>query len=421
VVDDKGRRNGGEEPAGDGRGEPPVAPGPGIRLGRPFGIPIYVSPSWFVVAAFITVLLAPQHGDGSDPANDFGNELGAWRYVLSLAYAVFLYASVVVHELAHSAVAKRLGLPVRRIVIHFLGGVSEIEKEADTPGKAFWIAFVGPLTSALLAALGFGVYELIPHGDTVGLGQKVAATLVFGFWASNLLVALFNMLPGLPLDGGQVLRAAVWKASGKAMTGTTAAAWAGRVLALVVFVVMNLLYVHDGTIDPFGLGLAVFMAMFIWFGAGQALVVAKLRQRIPGLSARAMTRRAISVEARVPLAEALRRAHEVNARGIVLVDGAGRPTALVNEAQVIATPEQRRPWVEVGDVARPLADGLTVGAELTGEALLDVLRANPAPEYLVVEPDGAIVGVLAASDVQAAFLGRPPGPPPAPRRMAPQR
>lgn len=424
MADNEGRRSGGDQLPENSAEQPAVAPGPGIRLGRPFGIPIYVSPSWFVIAAFITVLLAPQHGDTADPTNDFGNELGGWRYVLSLAYAVFLYASVVVHELAHSALAKRLGLPVRRIVIHFLGGVSEIEREADTPGKAFWIAFVGPLTSGVLAALGFGVYQLIPHDETVGLGSKVAATLVFGFWASNLLVALFNMLPGLPLDGGQVLRAAVWKASGKAMTGTTAAAWAGRVLAIVVFVIMNMVYVRDGNIDPFGLGMAVFMAMFIWFGATQALVVAKLRQRIPSLSARAMTRRAISVEARVPLAEALRQAHEVDARGIVLVDGAGRPTGLVNEAQVIATPEQRRPWVEVGDVARPLASGLTVGAELTGEALLEVLRANPAPEYLVVEPDGSIVGVLAASDVQAAFLGRPPGPPSppsAPRRMAPQR
>jgi Zn-dependent protease/predicted transcriptional regulator len=430
VAEDEGRRITGEQPPeNNDKGRPPVAPGPGIRLGRPFGIPIYVSPSWFVIAAFITVLLAPQHGDVSDPANDFGNELGGWRYVLSLAYAVFLYASVVVHELAHSALAQRLGLPVRRIVIHFLGGVSEIEKESDTPGKAFWIAFVGPLTSAALAAVGFGVYQLIPHEDTGSLGQRVAATLVFGFWASNLLVALFNMLPGLPLDGGQVLRAAVWKASGNAMTGTTAAAWAGRALALVVFVVMNLVYVHDGTIDPFGLGLAVFMAMFIWFGATQALVVAKLRQRIPGLSARAMTRRAISVEPRLPLAEALRRAHEVNARGIVLVDGNGRPTGLMNEAQVIATPEQRRPWVEAGDVARPLEAGMTVDADLTGEELLDVLRANPAPEYLVVESDGSVVGVLAASDVQAAFLGRTPGPPgppggpspQAPQPMAPQR
>ena len=414
MADDEGRQGtgeGGSDGGGGKSGRAQVVRGPGLRLGRPFGIPLYVSPSWFVVAAFITVLLAPQAGDATDPANDFGNELGGWRYVLSLAYAVFLYASVVVHELAHSALAKRLGLPVRRIVIHFLGGVSEIEKESDAPGKAFWIAFVGPLTSAALAGIGFAIYQVIPHDDTVGLGQKVAATLVFGFWASNLLVAVFNLLPGLPLDGGQMLRAAVWKATGRSMAGTVAAAWAGRVLAIAVFIVMNLLYVRNGTIQPFGLGLAVFMAMFIWFGATQALVVAKLRERIPGLSARKMTRRAISVDARTPLAEALRRAHEVNARGIVLVDGNDKPTGLVNEAQVIATPEQRRPWVEAGDVARPLDPNLIVAADLTGEALLDVLRANPAPEYLVVEAGGEIVGVLAASDVQAAFLGKPPGPP----------
>ncbi|MBS2534524.1 site-2 protease family protein [Catenulispora sp. NF23] len=419
MAEDEGGQSTGEsgenEPGKGGASR--VVRGPGLRLGRPFGIPLYVSPSWFVVAAFITVLLAPQSGDATDPSNDFGNELGGWRYVLSLAYAVFLYGSVVVHELAHSALAKRLGLPVRRIVIHFLGGVSEIEKESDSPGKAFWIAFVGPLTSAALAGIGFAVYQVIPHDDSVSLGQKVAATLIFGFWASNLLVAIFNMLPGLPLDGGQLLRAAVWKATGRPMAGTVAAAWAGRVLAIAVFIVMNLIYVHDGTIQPFGLGLAVFMAMFIWYGATQALVVAKLRERIPGLSARKMTRRAISVDARIPLAEALRRAHEVNARGIVLVDGNERPTGLVNEAQVIATPEQRRPWVEAGDVAHPLDPGLIVKADLMGEELLDVLRANPAPEYLVIETSGEIVGVLAASDVQAAFLGKPPGPPPTPRKM----
>ncbi|WP_194896623.1 site-2 protease family protein [Catenulispora pinisilvae] len=419
MAEDEGGQSTGESGKNEPgkRGASQVVRGPGLRLGRPFGIPLYVSPSWFVVAAFITVLLAPQSGDATDPSNDFGNELGGWRYVLSLAYAVFLYGSVVVHELAHSALAKRLGLPVRRIVIHFLGGVSEIEKESDSPGKAFWIAFVGPLTSAALAGIGFAVYQVIPHEDSVSLGQKVAATLIFGFWASNLLVAIFNMLPGLPLDGGQLLRAAVWKATGRPMAGTVAAAWAGRVLAIAVFIVMNLIYVHDGTIQPFGLGLAVFMAMFIWYGATQALVVAKLRERIPGLSARKMTRRAISVDARIPLAEALRRAHEVNARGIVLVDGNERPTGLVNEAQVIATPEQRRPWVEAGDVAHPLDASLIVTADLMGEELLDVLRANPAPEYLVVETSGEIVGVLAASDVQAAFLGKPPGPPPAPRKM----
>ena len=221
------------------------------------------------------------------------------------------------------------------------------------------------------------------------------------------------MLPqGLHLDGGQVLQAAVWKASGNAHDRHPRPRPGPAPTGHVVARDHEPVYVRDGTIQPFGLGLAVFMAMFIWFGATQALVVAKLRERVPGLSARKMTRRAISVEARTPLAEALRRAHGVNARGIVLVDGNDKPTGLVNQAQVIATPEHPRPWVEAGDVARVLDPNLIVAADLTGEALLDVLRANPAPEYLVVEPGGEIVGVLAASDVQAAFLGEAAASPP---------
>ena len=395
-------------PPTQGSGGPPApspAPGPGIRLGTPFGVPIYVSPSWFLIAGFITYLLAPS------TTTTLGAELGNWRFVLSFGYAVFLYASVVVHELAHTVMAKRFGLPVRRIVIHFLGGVSEIEKEAETAGREFWIAVVGPLTSAVLAGAGLAVWLVIPHGTGLSLTEDVVSTLVFGFWGSNLLVAIFNLLPGLPLDGGRVLRAIVWGITKNAYSGTVAAAWTGRVLAIVVFFLMNIAYAADGTLNPFGMGLAVFMAMFIWFGASQALVVGKLRQRIPGLSARALTRRAISVEARVPLAEALRRAHEADARGIVMVDGAGRPIGVVNEAEVVATPEQRRPWIDVSAVARGLEPGMVVAADLTGEGLLEALRACPVPEYLVVEGGGrsdAIVGVLAAADVQAAFLGKGP-------------
>jgi Zn-dependent protease/CBS domain-containing protein len=414
VADDEGRQQttGDRLPeAGPGGPPPPLdspggsATGPGIRLGRPFGVPLYVSPSWFLIAGFITYYFAP------DNSTDLGPALGNWRYALSFTYAVFLYASVVVHELAHAVIAKRFGLPVRRIVVHFLGGVSEIEREAETPGREFWIAFVGPLTSAVLAALGFGVYLLIPHGDGLTTGGKVVATLVFGFWASNLLVALFNMLPGLPLDGGRVLRAIVWASTGNSYSGTVAAAWTGRALAVVVFFGTSYLYSGGGTPDLLGITLAAFMAMFIWFGASQALIVGRLRQRIPGLSARELTRRAISVEARVPLGEALRRAHEAGARGVIVVDGIGRPVGLVNEAQVIATPEQRRPWIDVGTVSRTMEDGLIIPATLTGETLLEALRAYPAPEYLVVEPSGEIFGVLASTDVQAAFLGKPVGQP----------
>src|SRR5580704_16566839 len=107
-------------------------------MGRPFGIPIVVSPTWFVIAAFITLYF------GGQLTTTAVDELGRGRYLMSFLFAVLLYASVLLHELAHSVVAKRFGLPVRRIVIYFLGGVSEIEKEAETPWQEFAIAAAGP-------------------------------------------------------------------------------------------------------------------------------------------------------------------------------------------------------------------------------------------------------------------------------------
>jgi CBS domain-containing protein len=151
---------------------------------------------------------------------------------------------------------------------------------------------------------------------------------------------------------------------------------------------------------------AAFIASFIFIGASQSLTVARLRERIPTLNARTLTRRAIPVSADLPLSEALRRAAAVGARSLLVVDHDGRPTAIVHEAAVAATPLERHPWVQVGTLSRALRPGLILTADLTGESLLQALRATPAPEYLVTEPDGAIYGVLAAADVEHAFLGR---------------
>ena len=118
-------------------------------MGRPFGVPVYVAPSWFLVAALITWVFGGQL-DRVLP------ELGGARYLVSLFFAVAFYASVLVHELAHTVAALRFKLPVRRIQLQFFGGVSEIEKESDTPGREFVLAFVGPLLSLVLAGVFYG-------------------------------------------------------------------------------------------------------------------------------------------------------------------------------------------------------------------------------------------------------------------------
>ncbi|MET7813233.1 site-2 protease family protein [Streptomyces sp. NPDC005395] len=388
-------------PGGGGPGRPPQRrpePGGGLLMGRPFGVPVYVAPSWFLVAALITWVFGGQL-DRVLP------ELGAARYLVSLFFAVAFYASVLVHELAHTVAALRFKLPVRRIQLQFFGGVSEIEKEAETPGREFMLAFVGPLLSLVLSGVFYAA--LLPVEP-----DSVPGVLLAGLMVSNLIVAVFNLLPGLPLDGGRMLRAVVWKLTGKPMSGTVAAAWVGRALAIAVLIGLPLATQSLGSnaADDVGMDtvldalLAAILAAIIWTGAGNSLRMARLREHLPELRARALTRRAVPVQADTPLSEALRRANASGARALVVVDADGTPASLVREAAIVGVPEHRRPWVAVSTLAQDLTDGMRVSAELSGEELLDALRANPATEYLVVEETGEIYGVLSAADVERAFV-----------------
>ncbi|MGX1544279.1 site-2 protease family protein [Streptomyces adustus] len=399
--DTVGRRTLAHSPTGNSR-PPRRAPEPrgGLLMGRPFGVPVYVAPSWFLVAALITWVFGNQL-DRVLP------ELGAARYLVSLFFAVAFYASVLVHELAHTVAALRFKLPVRRIQLQFFGGVSEIEKEAETPGREFVLAFVGPLLSLILAGVFYLAMRPVQPGTVPGV-------LLAGLMISNLIVAAFNLLPGLPLDGGRMLRAVVWKITGRAMSGTVAAAWVGRALAVSVLIGLPLL-TQSGALgstaeDSVGMDtvfdalLAAILAAIIWTGAGNSLRMARLREHLPELRARNLTRRAVPVETTTPLSEALRRANAAGARALVVVDAAGEPLSLVREAAIVGVPEHRRPWVAVSGLAQDLTDGMRVSAELSGEELLDVLRATPATEYLVVEDTGEIYGVLSAADVERAFV-----------------
>jgi Zn-dependent protease len=386
----------------DGKGPAPQRPEPrgGLLMGRPFGVPVYVAPSWFLVAALITWVFGGQ-------LERVLPELGAARYLVSLFFAVAFYASVLVHELAHTVAALRFKLPVRRIQLQFFGGVSEIEKEAETPGREFVLAFVGPLLSLVLAGVFFAAMQTVEPGTVPGV-------LLAGLMISNLIVAAFNLLPGLPLDGGRMLRAVVWKITGKPMTGTVAAAWVGRALAVSVLIGLPLLTqsgaLGTDAVDNVGMDtvldalLAAILAAIIWTGAGNSLRMARLREHLPELRARALTRRAVPVETHTPLSEALRRANAAGARALVVVDAHGNPVSLVREAAIVGVPEHRRPWVAVSGLAQDLTDGMRVSAELSGEELLDALRATPATEYLVVEETGEIYGVLSAADVERAFV-----------------
>jgi len=364
--------------------------GPGIVLARPFGIPVYISPYWFVIAGVFILIYA------NDLASTFR---GPTRFVVAAAFVVLLYLSVLVHELSHSVVARGYGLPVRRILLYPLGGFSEIEREPQTPGREFLVSAAGPALSLLLAAGGYGLTHVVSAGT-------ISGTLIVQLTWANLIVGSFNLLPGLPLDGGRMLRAVIWKVTGRPGTSTIAAAWAGRVIALGLFLLV-LAPPVDARIggDVVTVVWLAVISAFMWTGAGQAIKATRFRERLPALQARRLARKAVSVAADTPLAEAIRRADENQARAVVVVDHDDKPIAILNETAVMATPEQRRPWIEAGSLARTLDPSLVLSADLSGMALLDAIRRAPATEYLLVEPSGQVYGVLAARDVDLAFAG----------------
>lgn len=359
-------------------------------IARPFGIPVYISPYWIVIAVIYVIWYA----------NIFGGLLGSGggKYLLAVVCVILLYLSVLVHELSHSVVARSYGLPVRRILLYPLGGVSEIEKEPQTPLREFCVSAAGPALSLLLAVAAWGVRQVVAYGWS--------GELVFQLMWVNFIVGFFNFLPGLPLDGGRMLRAVIWKLTGRPGTATIAAAWAGRGLA-VALLAFSFIPAFSSLFNNtmFSAIMIVAIAAFMWVGAGQSIRATKFRERLPALQARRLARRAISVPASTPLAEAVRQADESRARAVVIVDHDNKPIAIVNEAAVMATPPQRRPWIEAGTLARSIEPELILPADISGMSLLDAIKRAPASEYLLVEPSGQVYGVLAARDLDHVFAG----------------
>jgi Zn-dependent protease/CBS domain-containing protein len=376
----------------DGESAKPQPPGrsAGLQVGRVLGVPVIVQPLWFVVVIVIAVSYAPAV---QRRVPDLGDTAA---YAVSLGFVLLLYGSVLVHEISHVAVAKALGMEVRRIVLQMLGGVSEVVEEQ--PGKAsreYLVAAVGPLTSLLLGGVGLALAEAFQH-------DSMPWVLAEEFAFANLFVAAFNALPGLPLDGGRVLRALLWQITHDKTRGTLAAGWVGRVLALAV--------VGLAVVRPSGWGgsalasfYLVIVAVFMWANASVAIAQAKVSGVLPQLDLRALTRRALPVTADLPVAEAVRRAREDGARALVVVDSTGKPSGLVSEAAVSALPAQRQPWVSVSDVARPVDPRLVLRTDMGGEALLQAVQQTPATEYLVLDKVGAVCGVLSRLDLVAAL------------------
>ena len=372
-----------------GLGAPAERNEPGaLSVGSIGGVDVMVRSSWLLVAALIAYVVAPG-------IERVAPDLGALKYVAGVAFAVLLTLSLLLHEISHALMAKRFGIGVRSITLHFIGGVTAIDGEPATPKQEFVISAVGPATSLGLAGLAFGLLQVTPTG--------LLSFVVGGLAGANLVVGVINLIPGMPLDGGRVLRAGIWQVTGNPHKATSATGWIGRGVAVLMLASPLLLQAFGVRVGITDYIIALVFGWFMWSAATSSIVSARIRSKLPALRARALARRTLSVPEDLPLAEAIRRAQEIEAGSIVTQDVHGKPVGLVNEAAVHATPAERRAWVTVRDVSRRIEPGLTLPADLEGEKLIMAMHSLPATEYLLVEPDGGVYGVLSTADVDTAF------------------
>lgn len=239
-----------------------------IRVGNLFGIPFYLNPSWFFVLALITLSY------GQDLAL-FPQLSGLAPYLLGLVAALLLFASVLAHELGHSFAAKAQGINVKSITLFLFGGLATLEKDSDTPGKAMLVAIAGPAVSFLLFFVFLGVSFYFPLTGPLNAIVSLLATV-------NLTLGLFNLIPGLPLDGGNILRAIVWKITGNPNKGIIFASRFGQFFGWSAIAVGALGILR---ILPFGSFWSLLIGWFLLQNAGSSAQGAKIQETLSGLTA----------------------------------------------------------------------------------------------------------------------------------------
>ncbi|GGG68415.1 peptidase M50 [Kocuria dechangensis] len=377
----------------------PAGRSAGIPLGRLGGVPVTLSWSWFVIAAVTVVLYTPVLMARYP-------ELGGLNYAVALGFALTLALSVLLHELAHAWTGRAFGWPTGRIVLTLLGGHTSFGDVRTAPLASAVVSLAGPAVNLALGLAGLAALRLGERPDTLGW-----ILLDLTAWA-NLIVGVFNVLPGLPLDGGRVVEAVVWAVTGRESSGTVAAAWAGRVLAsgLVLGVVATGLW-RQTTM----LLLVLLIAAFMWQGATASLRAAAVLTRMHGISATTLARPAVGVPAsaslghtdRVVTAFLARRPADARPEvpDVVALDADGRVVGVLEPAAANAVPAARRESTPLTAVLHGVAADAVLDAGLREEALLRAVAARQHPRWVVTGPDGAPVGVLSTAALERLLTG----------------
>jgi len=359
-----------------------------IRIGSLAGIPILLSPSWFILFGLTTWLLATQFYP--DALEDAGR---ATHYAMAATSVVLFFASIVIHELAHSLVARAFHIPVKSITLFILGGVAQITREAARPGHELLMAAAGPLTSLALSAAFFGFWFAFGAGST----RPVDYVLV---WLAlmNLILAIFNMLPAFPMDGGRVFRSLAWMVTRDYNRATSIAAWTGRGFAWAgMGAGLAAVAGRDVVLASNAAGGAwlIFLGIFLENAARRSLEQNRLVRELRLYRAEdVMHRDPPIVDGGQSVGALARGVLELNPRVCYMVQDEGRLAGLLSGYEMAAIPEQDWDRVTASQAMVPSAALRAIARE---RLLSDVLLEMEMEElfHMPVVEDGRVVGVIA--------------------------
>jgi Zn-dependent protease/CBS domain-containing protein len=355
------------------------------KIGNLFGIPLFLDPLWFVILGLATLNFGVAY-------QEWGSTI-AWS--AGIVMALLLFASVLLHELGHSLAARSQGIKVNSITLFLFGGIAAIEEESKTPGKAFQVAIAGPLVSFglffILSLVGMAIPDTSPLSIMVGDLARI-----------NLVVALFNLIPGLPLDGGQVLKAALWKVTGDRFQAVHWAATAGQILGYAAIAA-------GFAVDFFTreLVLGLWIALIGWFAVRNAKTydrVTTLQESLLKIVASdAMTRDFRVVDADQTLrtfADSYLLDSAAPQVYFAASDGRYRGMVAIDDLRLV----ERSEWETrtLHNIVHPLTEIPTVAESTAIAEVINKLENEQLPRITVLSPAGAVAGVIDRGDIVSA-------------------
>ena len=370
----------------------------GWLLGRVGGIPVHLAKSWVVIALVIIVTFGTRFG--------LRPPLG---YAVAAAYAVLLLVSILVHEAGHALAARAFGAPVNRIVANLWGGHTVFSSATLTAKSSAVIALAGPLGNVLLAVLGWGLWQVLE----APIPSLLAGALTF----ANAFVAIFNLLPGLPLDGGALVEAAVWGATGSRSQGMIVAGWAGRIVTVAVgawFAIIEPLLSKRAP-DTVTVIWVALIGSFLWRGASAAIAVGRTRAAVARLRVQDVMRPVVTLPLTASAASvSAGLVATPQAQYAVLVDPLGRPVAVVDTAKLLGLPEDALHSVSASELALGVPAEWVVVTDRSGDATAVVQRlagdGADVPglvDVLAVDSAHRVLGSVSLVDVERQLVAAP--------------